>query len=80
MQLTIDEGVNMMPKDKIIPIKHGGPYDNVEAHANLDTGEVEHSSWEEGPSNIFNHSQTRVVSLPATRDYTDNYKRIFGHD
>ncbi len=69
-----------MAKDKIIPIKYGGPHSNVEAHANLDTGKVEETSWKDGPSNTFNHNQTRIVSQPVNKNYTDNYKRIFGHD
>ena len=69
-----------MTKDKIIPIKYGGPHDNVEAHANLDTGKVEKTSWKDGPSNTFNHNQTRVVSLPTTEDYRKGWERIFGHD
>ena len=66
--------------DKVIPIKYGGPHDNVEAHANTETGEVEAGAWKDGPSNTFHHNQSRVVSLPSSKAYRDNYERIFGHD
>lgn len=68
--------------NKVIPIKHGSPYDNTEAFANLETGEVEHSTWDEGPSNNFNStfSGGRIVSGPPSKAYEANYARIFKHD
>ena len=66
--------------DKVIPIKYGGPHDNVEAHANLETGKVEKGPWGSGPSNGFNATSEKIISRPSDDEYRANYKRIFGHD
>jgi hypothetical protein len=69
-----------MKKDKVIPIKHGGKYMNVEAYANTVTGKVEEGSWDQGPSNTFHAGSGVKVALGNQRNYRENYQRIFGHD
>jgi hypothetical protein len=65
-------------KDKIIPIKHGSKYCYDEAYANLDTGEIEETPWDDGPSNAL--METIIKIIKPSQAYRDNYLRIFGHD
>ena len=65
--------------DKCIPIKKGGPYANVQAHANLVTGTVEEGSWSKGPSDKFYGETGHIQSRPLTEQGRKNWDRIDWH-
>jgi hypothetical protein len=70
-------------KDKVIPIKYGGPHANVEAYANRETSQVEEKSWDENPSNEFCRAGAGKGDRqrPGNRKaYDETYVRVFGHE
>lgn len=66
-------------EDKCVPIKHGGPYENEEAFANKETGEVEDVSWSKGPSDKFYGDTGHIQSRPLTEQGRKNWDRINWH-
>lgn len=66
-----------MNKEKVIPVRHGGPYSSDEAYANLETGQIEDVAWDSGPSNAFNTSGGKIISMPLSEQGRENYDKIF---
>jgi len=66
--------------NKVIPIKHGTLTNSIEAYADLENGEVEDVSWDEGPSNEFYAASGTIMSMSTNENYRANYDKIFRHD
>lgn len=63
---------------EIIPVRHGGKYANIEAYANLKTGQVEDTySWDKGPSNNL-LSEFTYLQRPSSEAYAESWERVFG--